>query len=147
MQRLASEYTFGRGAKVPTRGQTRYLFMMVAVDLVKDFLINNQLDYSRSSISNAVIKLSANGHLKQIGDAAVQLIDDYLTNGNEDSLFMEPEFQKMQDLNAFLKSERLGKGDEHSPRLRTQMAMTKKIFRKSAPLTAMKAAVTAEELN
>ena len=54
---------------------------------------------------------------------------------------MEPEFQKMQDLNAFLKSEKLGKGDEFSPRLRTQIAMTKKIFRKSAPVSQMKQAI------
>lgn len=144
MQKLANEYSFGRGAKIPTRGQTRYLFIMVAVDLVKDFLINNHLDYSNSSISGAIAKLNATGYLKQFGDAGVQLIDDYLTNGNEDCLFLEPEFQKMQDLNAFLKSERLGKGDEYSPRLRTQIAMTKKIFRKSAPLEAMKAVVLSE---
>jgi hypothetical protein len=107
-------------------------------------LINNHLDYTHSSISAAIAKLNATGYLKQFGDAGVQLIDDYLTNGNEDCLFLEPEFQKMQDLNAFLKSERLGKGDEFSPRLRTQIAMTKKIFRKSAPLEAMKAVVLSE---
>ncbi len=143
MQKIANEYNFGRGAKVPTRGQTRYLFIMVAVDLVKDFLLNNQLDYSLSSISVAIAKLHAGGHLKDFGDSAVQLIDDYLTNGNEDCLFLEPEFQKMQDLNAFLKSERLGKGEEFSPRLRTQIAMTKKIFRKSAPVAAMKTTIMA----
>jgi hypothetical protein len=143
MQKLANEYTFGRGAKVQTRGQTRYLFIMVAVDLVKDFLLNNQLDYSLSSISDAVAKLHIGGYLKNFGDAAVQLIDDYLTNGNEDCLFLEPEFQKMQDLNAFLKSEKLGKGEEFSPRLRTQIAMTKKIFRKSAPVVAIKTIITA----
>jgi len=58
---------------------------------------------------------------------------------------MEPEFQKMQDLNAFLKSERLGKGDEYSPRLRTQITMTKKIFRKSAPVEDMKAVIVAPQ--
>lgn len=141
MQKLANEYNFGRGAKVQTRGQTRYLFIMVTVDLVKDFLLNNQLDYSLPSICKAVVRLNSAGLLKHFGDAGVQLIDDYLTNGNEDCLFMEPEFQKMQDLNAFLKSEKLGKGDEFSPRLRTQIAMTKKIFRKSAPVGAMKAAI------
>jgi len=141
MQKLANEYGFGRGAKLPTRGQTRYLFIMVAVDLVKDFLINNQLDYSHGSITSAIAKLSNAGYLKNFGDSAVQLIDDYLTNGNEDCLFVEPEFQKMQDLNAFLKSERLGKGEDFSPRLRTQIAMTKKIFRKSAPVGEMKAAI------
>jgi len=143
MQKLANEYSFGRGAKKQTRGQTRYLFIMVAVDLVKDFLLNNQLDYSLSSISGAVAKLHDAGHLKTFGDAAVQLIDDYLTNGNEDCLFVEPEFQKMQDLNAFLKSEKLGKGEDFSPRLRTQIAMTKRIFRKTEPVGAMKAVITA----
>ena len=143
MQKLANEYNFGRGAKVQTRGQTRYLFIIAAVDLVKDFLLNNQLDYSLSSISVAIAKLHAGGYLKNFGDAAVQLIDDYLTNGNEDCLFLEPEFQKMQDLNAFLKSEKLGKGEEFSPQLRTQIAMTKKIFRKSAPVVEMKTNITA----
>ncbi|WP_295429509.1 AIPR family protein [uncultured Thiodictyon sp.] len=143
MQKLANEYSFGRGAKVQTRGQTRYLFIMVAVDLVKDFLLNNQLEYSLSSIGGAVIRLNEAGLLKHFGDAAVQLIDDYLTNGNEDCLFVEPEFQKMQDLNAFLKSEKLGKGEDFSPRLRTQIAMTKKIFRKSAPVALMKTAISA----
>ena len=145
MQKLANEYNFGRGAKVQTRGQTRFLFIMVAVDLVKDFLLNNQLDYSHFSISRAITRLNESDQLKHFGDAAVQLIDDYLTSGNEDCLFVEPEFQKMQDLNAFLKSEKLGKGDEFSPRLRIQIAMTKKIFRKSAPVGAMKAAITAPE--
>ncbi|MDE2054038.1 MAG: hypothetical protein KGI62_05065, partial [Xanthomonadaceae bacterium] len=68
---------------------------------------------------------------------------DYLTDGNEDSLFMEPEFQKMKDLNAFLKAERLGKTDEFSPRLRTQIALAKKLFRRSASLDKMKAVVAA----
>jgi hypothetical protein len=72
------------------------------------------------------------------------LIDDYLTDGNEDCLFNEPEFQKTRDLNAFLKLEKLGKGDEFSPRLRTQMTMTKKIFRRSASLNGLKKAIEAE---
>lgn len=143
VQKLANGYIFGRGAQVQTRGQTRYLFIMTTVDLVKDFLLNNQLDYSYSSISSAIAKLDAAGYLQLFGDAAVQLVDDYLTKGNEDCLFLEPEFQKTQDLNAFLKSERLGKGDEYSPRLRTQIAMTKKIFRRSAPVEAMKAVIVA----
>lgn len=145
MQKLASKYNFGRGAKIPSRGQTRYLFIMVATDLVKDFLLNNQLDYTHASISTAISRLHIGGYLEHFGDAAVQLIDDYLTQGNEDSLFLEPEFLKMLDLNAFLKSEKLGKGDEFSPRLRTQIAMTKKIFRRNAPTQQMKDAITASQ--
>jgi len=146
MQKMATGYSFGRGAKSPTRGQTRYLFIMVGVDLVKDFLINNRLDYSHTSISSAIIKFADADLLKEIGDSAVQLIDDYLTDGNEDSLFSEPEFQKMRDLNAFLKADKLAKGDEFSPRLRTQITLTKKMFRKSAPMEKMKAVLVANPL-
>lgn len=146
MQKMATGYNFGRGAKSPTRGQTRYLFIMVGVDLVKDFLINNRLDYSHTSISSAIIKFADADLLKEIGDSAVQLIDDYLTDGNEDSLFSEPEFQKMRDLNAFLKADKLAKGDEFSPRLRTQITLTKKMFRRSAPMEKMKAVLAANPL-
>lgn len=144
MQKLANEYSFGRGAKLQTRGQTRYLFIMVAVDLVKDLLINSQMDYSNTSIASAILKLDSAGLLKHVGDSAVQLVDDYLTDGNEDCLYSEPDFQKNRDLNAFLKSERLGKGDEFSPKLRTQITMTKKIFRKSPPVTEMRSALVSE---
>jgi len=143
MQKMATGYGFGRGAKQPTRGQTRYLFIMVAVDLVKDFLINTSLDYGHASISSAIIKFGDAGLLTEVGESAVQLIDDYLTKGNEDSLFSEPEFQKILDLNAFLKTERLGKSDEFSPRLRMQLALTRRVFRKRAPLEKMKAALAA----
>ncbi len=143
MHKLAAGYNFGRGAKVTTRGQTRYLFIMVAVDLVKDFLVNSHLEYGPTSVSTAVIRLHDAGLMGEIGDAAVQLIDDYLTDGNEDSLFAEPEFQKVRDLNAFLKWDKLGKSEEFTPRLRTQMTLTKKMFRKTAPIEKMKAALTA----
>jgi hypothetical protein len=144
MQTLANQYNFGRGAQSQTRGQTRYLFIMVAVDLVKDFLINEHRDYGHSGLTSAIIAFSQTNLLKGFGDAAVQLIDDYLTNGNEDCLFEEPEFQKSRDLNAFLKWEKLRKGDEFSPRLRTQMTMTKKIFRRAAPASEMQKALATE---
>jgi hypothetical protein len=130
LQKLANSYGFGRGAKSQTRGQTRYLFIMVAVDLIKDLLINQRLDYSHASISTAVIRLSEVGLLSEVGDSAVQLVDEYLTDGNEDSLFNEPEFQKLRDLNAYLKSEKLGKTEEFSPKLRTQNGPYKEAVQK-----------------
>jgi len=143
LQKMATSHGFGRGAKSPTRGQTRYLFIMVAVELVKDFLLNSGLEYDHTSISSAIIKFANAGLLKEIGDTAVQLIDDYLTNGNEDSLFSEPEFQKMQDLNAFLKSDKIGKSEDFSPRLRTQISLAKRLLRRTAPLDRMKAVLSA----
>jgi hypothetical protein len=114
---------------------------MVAVDLVKDILINVGLDCSYASISRSVVALEQKGLLTEIGDAAVLMVDEYLTQGNEDSLFSEPEFSKTQDLNAFLKAEKLGKGDEFSPNLKMQMMMTKKVLKKSASIQAIRNAV------
>ncbi len=103
---------------------------MVALDLIKDLLINNRLPYTHKALSSAVIVFSRSEFLKQIGDAAVQLIDDYLTDGNEDSLFSEPEFQKTKDLNAILKSEKLGKGEEFFPRAQNPDCRDKKDVQK-----------------
>lgn len=88
---------------------------MVVVDLVKDILINSGRPYGHSDITRAIITLNGAKLLQEFGDAAVQLIDDYLTDGNDDSLFSEPEFLRSKDLNSFLKSEKLGKGEEFSP--------------------------------
>jgi hypothetical protein len=69
LQKLATGYLFGRGTKIPTRGQTRYLFIMVALDLVKDLLINNSLPYTHKDLTSAVIVFARSEFLKQIGDA------------------------------------------------------------------------------
>jgi hypothetical protein len=138
VQILASSYSFGRGATSSTRGQTRYLFIMIVVDLVKDVLINSGLAYGHADISKAIIALKSGEMLHELGEAAVGVVDEYLTDGNEDCLFTEPEFLKNKDLNSFLKSEKLGKGEEFSPKLKTLISMSKKIFRKSAHSPAIK---------
>ena len=138
VQTLASSYSFGRGATSPTRGQTRYLFIMIVVDLVKDVLVNSGLPYGHADISDAIIALKSGEMLHEFGEAAIGVVDEYLTDGNEDCLFTEPEFLKNKDLNSFLKAERLGKGEEFSPKLRTLISMSKKIFRKSTHAAVIK---------
>jgi hypothetical protein len=51
-----------------------------------------------------------------------------MTDGTEDSVFSEPSFRDAfnSDLNAFLKSEQLGKSDVSTPRLRSLLAATKR---------------------
>jgi hypothetical protein len=142
LQRLASKYSFGRGAQRQSRGQTRYLFMMVVIDLVKDCLIHRNISRTNINLVKAVQALADADLLRHVGDAAVQVIDDYMTNGAEDSIYLEPEFQKTNDLNAFLKSEKLGKSDEFSPNLRTQLSMAKRIFRRGEHSIAVNKALT-----
>lgn len=132
LQRLAGTYGFGRGAQRQSRGQTRYLFMMLVIDLVRDCLLYLSKDRTNLDLVKAVQALADAGLLHHVGDAAVQIVDDYLTIGAEDSIYLEPEFVKTNDLNAFLKSDKLGKSDEFSPNLRTQLSMAKKMFRRGA---------------
>jgi AIPR protein len=121
LQRLAGGYGFGRGAQQQSRGQTRYLFMMVVINKSRS---NADLVKAVQCLANAKL-------LQHVGDAAVQVIDDYLTNEADDSIFSEPDFKKNQDLNAFLKSEKLAKSDEFSPNLKIQLGMARRVFRKA----------------
>ncbi|WP_051335663.1 AIPR family protein [Methylocapsa acidiphila] len=141
LQRLAGGYGFGRGAQKQSRGQTRYLFMMVVIDIVKDCLLYLGKNRTNIDLVKAVQSLADSDLLRHVGDAAIQVIDDYMTSGAEDSIYLEPEFQKTNDLNAFLKSEKLGKSDEFSPNLRTQLSMAKKIFRKGEQAIAINKAL------
>lgn len=134
LQLLAGHYGFGRGATKPSRGQTRYLFMMVVVGLVKDSLIQLGKNSERVDLVKAVRALANADLLVHFGNAAVGVVDDYLVSGGEDTIYLEPEYRKTNDLNAFLKSEKLGKTDDFSPNLRTQISLGKKDFRKGAYL-------------
>lgn len=140
-QKMANVYGFGRAAQHPSRGQTRYLFIMAMIDLLKDHLVHVHKSRSNATATAAVIRLSEANLLQHFGDAAVQVIDDYLTNGADDSIFIEPEFQRTHDLNAFLKSEKLAKNDEFSPNLRTQLALARKLFRKGEHVPAINDAI------
>ena len=128
VQKLANTYGFGRAAVHPSRRQTRYLFIMALIDLLKDHLVHIGKARSNPNATAAVVTLADADLLAHFGTAAVGVIDDYLTDGAEDSIFIEPAFT--HDLNAFLKSERLAKSDEFSPNLRTQLALARKDFRR-----------------
>jgi hypothetical protein len=55
-------------------------------------------------------------------EAAAQLIDDYMTEGQDDSVFLEPAFLKEanRNLNTYLKSDKVG-SETTSPRYRSQL--------------------------
>ena len=77
-----------------------------------------------------MIKLFAPGNeqaREALLDVAIEVIDTYLTQGSENSLFDEPAYKNTFyfDLNAYLKWEKLGKTEAESPRLRAQLAVTK----------------------
>lgn len=118
LQKVANRIKFGRNAEKSSRGQTRYLFYYVLTDLIKDILINENKPYGLKDITQTVIKIfnEESEASKSLVNIALNVIDNYLADGNPDSLFTEPEFQRTRDLNNFLKWDKLGKGREHTPK-------------------------------
>jgi len=132
LQRAADEYRFGRGAPQPSRRQTRFLFYMIALDLLRDVYTRvRNSQPSPKDLTRAVIRLfsSADDAPRRAWlDSAVDVVDEYLTAGEEDSVFNEPAFQNTfnSDLNGILKWEQLGKSEQSTPRLRSLIGAHKR---------------------
>lgn len=139
--KLASKYGFGRGTKIFSRGQTKYLFLLTTYSIIRDFMNSNGIGVESESVSRAINALASENKLVEIGDTAIQMIDDYLTQGSDDPIFEEPEFKKMMDLNMCLKSEKLGNNEDAFPNFKTQLTMTKKMFKKNADIKGLIAVI------
>jgi hypothetical protein len=130
LRRAADEAGFGRGATEDSRRQTRFIFFMVVVELLREVLSRAGMPTTSRSLSGSVIRLWQPEH-QQAQDAlvntALELIGSYLTKGGDTSLFEEPAYKTtfFFDLNAFLKWERLGKTEADTPRFRALLTMTK----------------------
>jgi hypothetical protein len=105
---------------------------MVIVELLKDVLIRSEVSSSPStdSYTRALLKLFQPGNepaTEALLGTAVEVVDEYLTPGAEYSVFLEPAFQNAfnNDLNGYLKWDKLGKHEETSPRLRNLLAITR----------------------
>lgn len=128
LQEAADKMGFGRGAQL-TRRQSRFLFYMVAINLLKDVLNRVQRPTDNRSVSEALSKIFTDEEAKSaLLESAIELIDTYFTQGSEESIFEEPTFRNTfnGDLNAFLKSERFGKSFDFTPKFTEGLALTKR---------------------
>jgi hypothetical protein len=133
LMKLAQKIKFGRGAEKPTRGQTKFLFFYVIMELLKDCMLYSEIEITNTHLTNAVIRVFNDldsAAATQLTDAALNVIDDYLTMGNEDAIYTEPKFSATGDLNSFLKWDKLGKGNEHTPKLWNLISLNKLMMRK-----------------
>jgi hypothetical protein len=133
LQQGANTYGFGRGADIKTtRRQTRFLFYLVTIDLLKDALSRGGHKTDLRTVSDAIVAVLQDDSARPaLLDSAIEVIDSYFTQGTEDSVFDEPAYIDSNDLNAFLKSEKLGKTEQSTPRLRSLLAITKQVMGKS----------------
>ncbi len=131
LQKAADTYEFGRGASKSSRRQTRFLYYMIVLELLKDTVMRANLPMTQRSLTNALVKLFQPGNesvAESLLNEAIDTVDEYLLREADDSVFAEPAFQNTfnNDLNAYLKWEQLGKTDDASPHLRVLLALNKK---------------------
>ena len=122
LQKAAEEFNFGRGAEKNTRRQTKFLFHMVVIDLLRDVLARNQKPTSPKGLTTALVRLfNPRGEAAAaLLDTAVNAIDEYLTPGMDDCIYNEPAFINdfSSDLGGILKWEQFGKTEGSSPHLK-----------------------------
>lgn len=130
LYKLAKDLNFGRGADFPARAQTRYLFSFVLMKLLKDAMLYATLPTEPNNLSDAIIKIFENNEseaAKNLSNSALQVIEGYLTSGEENSIYTEPKYTG--DSNAFLKDSKLGKSEDFSPKLINSIALQKQLLR------------------
>ena len=126
LHKTANQYEFGRRASQISRRQTRFFYYFVVLDLLRDTLIRGNFDRSPSALTRSLHTLLQEENqdaFQALLDAAIDAVDDYLSQEHEDSVFKEPEFSG--DLNTFLKWERLGRDLSSTPRLNSLLAIHK----------------------
>ena len=112
------------------RRQTKFLFYMIVIDLLKDVMRRAEIAATRKNCTRALLKLFDGNHesaAQALPDAATEVVDGYLTSGTDNCVFDEPAYKNTfnHDLNAFLKWEKLGKTEEDCPRFRNLLAVNK----------------------
>ena len=129
LYKAGGRFKFGRGAEKQQRGQTRHLFYMLTVELLKDCFIAADRAATNKNITIAFLKLFKPKNemtLNALLEYSISIADDYLTHGHEYCVFKEPKFlEKGSDLNSFLKWEQLGKGNDSTPLLNNLLAQYK----------------------
>ncbi len=102
---------------------------MVVVELLKDCFIAADIQATNKNITKAFLKLFKPENqlaLNALLEFSIAIVDDYLTTGNEYSVFKEPKFlEKGSDINSFLKWEQLGKSNDATPLLNNLIAQYK----------------------
>ena len=134
----ADDIGFGRNTQA-SRRQSRFLFYFVLLRMLSNVvLLTPQFrdpPVTETDLTDAVLKLASGNavdELRVLRDAAVNLVDQYLTVGSQTSAHMESSFVDVHngDLNAFLKADNLGT-DNHSPLLTTALAIQNAAFEMS----------------
>ena len=117
LQLVANTYKFGHGAEKESRKLTRFLYYTVVGELLKDVMVEGSHTKSERDVTAAMLKLfnpANEATAKKLFDAAIRVIDAYMTAGTSHSVYKEDAFQNAfgGNINAYLKWEDVGKEDK-----------------------------------
>ena len=131
---MADEIGFGRSAASQSRRQSRFLFYHIFMRMLQHVIIMapelGMPAAREADLTDALLKLHGDDDgMTLLKNAALQLIDQYLTLGNDNSAYNETSFQSIHggDLNGFLKAVKFGQ-KEHSPLLLQAIEIHKGVF-------------------
>lgn len=128
LQQATNELGFGRGAAKQSRRLSRYLFFMIALELFRDALSREGAATDDRALSEGLVLVMQDDDARNaLIDTAADVIDGYLTQGTEDSVFMEPAYLNSfnTNLNTFMKWEKIGRSENDTPRLKALLSATK----------------------
>ena len=129
LQDLAGQFNFGRRGVALSRRQTRFLYYFVVIDILRDVCRRKNLDHSPKGLTTAFLVMLREGSedaLQSLLNASIEVIDEYIGEDSEDSVFKEQNFGS--DLSNWLKLERLGQGEDETYHLNSLLSAHKNIF-------------------
>lgn len=124
LQEVAKRNNFGKKGN-PARGRTKFLFIFVLINLLREVARMEKIPPSNSNISKYVIKLFSDVNESQeiLEQLSVDFIERYFTEDNEYGVFKEEKLGN--DMFYFIKSEFLGKNLEQTPNLKASLESVK----------------------
>jgi hypothetical protein len=137
LKAATDELAFGRSGKA-TRRLTRFLFYYVVIELLRDLLIRMDSVGNNKAVTRAIVSLNESDEgrsaWKEVLEAAIDVIDSYLTQGTDNSVFDEPVLKNTynNDLGTFLRWEQLTKSKEKTPMLSALLEITKATLRRGS---------------
>ena len=118
LQQAADDYQFGKKA-FQTRRITRFLFYFVTLELLRRLLKRNNYADDAKSCTEALRLLRLAQKSDLLLDAALHVVDNYMTSGDEDSFAKDPDYETRfgGNVNNYLKSDGFAKTERASPGL------------------------------
>jgi hypothetical protein len=102
---------FGRKAakdKKDSRGSTRFLFYRIVIELLKDVMLEAQIEQTEVNITQSLLKLFRTEKYAALLMQAIQLLDEYFKEDRDNSVYKEDSYLKSRNLSVYLKSDKLG---------------------------------------